>query len=306
MPVNRAAATAPSRRVEFRRLLSGSELIICPGVVNALTARVAEAAGFELIYATGAGIANAQLGVPDVGLLTMTEVLETNRRIVQSVSVPVLADIDTGYGGAFNVYRTVREFEAAGLAGVQVEDQVNPKRCGHFDNKEVVPLGEMLERLVAAREARLDPEMVIVARTDSLATHGVEEAIRRANYFVEAGADVVFVEAPQAAEDVRRIPREVAAPVLINIVEGGLTPNLPPAELAAMGYRIALYANTVLRAATAASTKALEVLRRTGQTKELVGSILSWEDRQRLVGLDEWLELGNAIAGRAQTILGKD
>jgi 2-methylisocitrate lyase-like PEP mutase family enzyme len=297
--------TVESRRARFRRLINGAELVICPGVVNALSARIAEAAGFELIYATGAGIANAHLGVPDIGLLTMMEVLETDRRIAQSVSIPVLADIDTGYGGAFNVYRTVREFEAGGLAGIQIEDQINPKRCGHFDNKEVVSLSEMLERLIAAREARTDPDLVIVARTDSLATHGVDEAIRRANFFVEAGADVVFVEGPELVEDVRRIPREVAAPVLINVVEGGRTPNLPPTELSAMGYRIALYANTVLRAATAASATALEVLRRTGETKELMGSILSWEARQKLVGLDEWLELGNAIADTAQRIIEK-
>ena len=192
--------TVESRRAQFRRLIDGSQLVICPGVVNALTARVAEAAGFELIYATGAGIANAHLGVPDVGLLTMMEVLETDRRIAQSVSIPVLADIDSGYGGTFNVYRTVREFEAA---------------------------------------------------------------------------------------------------------EGGRTPNLPPVELSALGYRIALYTNTVLRAATAASATALEVLRRTGETKELMGSILSWEDRQNLVGLDEWLELGNSIAD-AEEIIGSD
>lgn len=294
--------TIETPRARFRRLVAGSTLIVCPGVVNALTARAAEAAGFELIYATGGGIANALLGFPDIGLLTMTELLDIDRKITHSVSVPVLADIDTGYGGAFNVYRTVREFEAAGLAGVQIEDQVNPKRCGHFDDKEVVSLSEMLERLIAAREARKDPDLVIVARTDSLATHGVAEAIRRANAFVEAGADVVFVEAPEEEDDVRRIPLEVDAPVLINIVEGGRTPALPPMELEAMGYRIALYANTVLRAAAAASAAALEVLGRTGETKELMGSILSWEDRQKLVALDEWLELGESIASAAQRI----
>jgi len=275
-------------------------LIVCPGVVNALTARVAEAVGFELIYATGAGITNTFLGAPDIGLMTMTELLDIDRHIAESVSIPVLADIDTGYGGALNVYRTVREFEAAGLAGVQIEDQANPKRCGHFDNKEVVPLSEMLERLIAAKEARRDPNLVIVARTDSLATNGVDEAIRRANVFVEAGADVVFVEAPEAEVELRRIPKEIDAPVLINIVEGGRTPVLPPAALEAMGYRIALYANTAMRAAAAATAAALEVLHRTGETKDLMSSILSWEERQRLVGLDGWLELGDAIAHAAK------
>jgi 2-methylisocitrate lyase-like PEP mutase family enzyme len=296
--------TAPAvLRARFRDLLQGPRLVICPGVVNAAFARLAERAGFELIYATGAGIANSELGVPDLGLLTMTEQLEISRRIALAVETPVLADIDTGYGGALNVYRTVQEFEAAGLAGVQIEDQVNPKRCGHFNDKQVVSRGEMLERLTAAREARRDPNLVIVGRTDALSTHGVDEAIARANAFVEAGADLIFIEAPQKVEDITRFPREVAGPLLLNMVEGGRTPLVEPEKLEELGYRVALYANTILRVALAAAAGAFDVLHRTRRTDELVSRMLSWDDRQNLVDLDGWTQLDAGIASTAGKVV---
>jgi 2-methylisocitrate lyase-like PEP mutase family enzyme len=293
--------TAASR---LRERLAADGLVVCPGVVNALFARQAERAGFEALYATGAGIANAHLGVPDLGLLTMSELLEIDRRIALSVEVPVIADADTGYGGALNVFRTVREFAAAGLAAVQIEDQVNPKRCGHFAGKQVVGLEEMLERLVAATEARGDGDVVLVARTDARATHGLDEALRRATAFVEAGADLVFVEAPETLDELRLIPREVPAPVLINVVEGGRTPVPEPGELEAMGYRVALYANAALRVAAAATERALAVLRRTGGTAGL--EMLGWDARQALVDLDGWSGLADAVAGRASALAARE
>jgi 2,3-dimethylmalate lyase len=294
--------TGDVRRAKFRELIDGDGLVVCPGVVDALYARLAERAGFELVYATGAGIANSHLGVPDLGLLTMTELLEISRRIAHAVDIPVLADIDTGYGGALNVYRTVTDFEAAGVAGVQIEDQVNPKRCGHFSDKQVVSLGEMLERITAARQARSDENLVIVARTDAVSTHGLGEAIRRANAFVEAGADLIFIEAPERIEDLVGIPGEVAAPVLVNMVEGGRTPALPPAQLEEMGYRVALYANAILRVALAAASDALVVLRQTGDTGDLLSRMVSWDDRQSLVDLQGWLDLDETIGATARSI----
>lgn len=294
------SSTADGRRAAFRRLLSREEMVVCPGVVNALFARLAERAGFELLYATGAGIANSHLGAPDLGLLTMSELLEIDRRIAESVSVPVLADIDTGYGGALNVYRTVREFTAAGVAGVQIEDQVNPKRCGHFADKEVVSRTEMLERILAAKEARADSGLVIVARTDALATEGVAEAITRANLCASAGADVIFVEAPSRPEDIALIPKEVAAPVLINMVEGGVTPLVGSEQLRQFGYKIVLYANALLRTALWAASQALATLGATGSTSSLTTGMLGWNERQALVGLDPLLELGRSIEEKAR------
>jgi 2-methylisocitrate lyase-like PEP mutase family enzyme len=292
-----------STRFLLRRLIEGERLVICPGVSDPFVARLVEQAGFAMVFSSGAGIANWMLGLPDLGLATMGEILEATRRIVGAVQIPLLADIDTGYGGAINVYRTVQAFEAAGAAGVQIEDQVNPKRCGHLSRKEVVPLGEMIERLVAASEARRDPAMVIAARTDAVATHGLAEAIRRGRAFAEAGADVVFVEAPTTLDDIATIPGEIPAPLLINIVEGGLTPAVSHEELERMGYRIALHANAVMRVASAAARDALERLRLTGDPSEAGRPMLSWTDRQAAVGLPEWEALEDTLGARTSELM---
>jgi 2-methylisocitrate lyase-like PEP mutase family enzyme len=292
-----------STRLQLRRLIEGSQLVICPGVSDPFVARLAEQAGFEMVFSSGAGIANWMLGLPDLGLATMGEILEATRRISRAVRIPVLADIDTGYGGAINVFRTVQEFEAAGAAGVQIEDQVNPKRCGHLSRKEVVTLGEMIERLVAAREARRDPAMVIVGRTDAVATDGLAEAIGRGRAFAEAGADVVFIEAPTTLDAIATIPGEIPAPVLINIVEGGLTPAVSHEELERIGYRIALHANAVMRVASAAARDALERLRLTGHPSEAGRPMLSWADRQAAVGLPEWEALEDTLAARTSEVM---
>jgi 2,3-dimethylmalate lyase len=292
-----------STRSALRELIGGGRLIICPGVSDPFVARLVEATGFEMLFSSGAGIANWMLGLPDIGLATMGEILEATRRITNAVRVPVLADIDTGYGGAINVFRTVREFEAIGVAGVQIEDQVNPKRCGHLSRKQVAPLGEMIERLVAATEARRDPAMIIVARTDSIATHGFQEALRRGWAFVEAGADVVFLEAPTTMQEIAAIPNEIPAPVLINIVEGGLTPTIAHDELERMGYRIALHANAVMRVASAAARDALQGLRRHGLAHDAGRPMLSWEDRQATVGLADWEALEDLLAAKRDRLM---
>ena len=281
-----ASGARPAPGTALRELIGRPPLVL-PGVADALTARIAERAGFGAVYATGAGISNAQLGRPDVGLTTMTEVLDEVARIVDAVEIPVLADIDTGFGNAINARRAVRAFERAGVGGVQIEDQVFPKRCGHFDRTDVVPLGEFVGKLRAVLDARIDPSLVVVARTDALRAEGLEGAVDRANRFVEAGADVVFVEAPPDRATLAELPARIPAPLVANMVEGGRTPLLSAAELAGMGYAIVLFANTALRVAARAVRDALRELRATGDARPLVDRMLSWDERQALVGLEE-------------------
>lgn len=287
----------------LRRLLQEEGLRLCPGVTNPLYARVAEEEGFEVLYATGAGITNASLGLPDLALLTMTEMLTATRGIVAAVDIPVIADIDTGYGGGLNVTRAVREFEAVGVAGLQIEDQVSPKRCGHFDGKEVVELSEMLERVIAAVEARTDPDLVIVARTDAIASEGLDAALDRCSAYVEAGADMVFVEAPRTLEELRAIPPAFSVPVLVNMVEGGKTPLVGGQDLADMGYKVALYANAALRMAVAGVRRGLRTLRETGNTAAVQNEMLAWEERQALVGLDDWSALREEIRAKVEQVM---
>jgi 2-methylisocitrate lyase-like PEP mutase family enzyme len=286
----------PGARVR-QRVRSDGEPLLLVGCVDALTARIAAESGFEAIYATGAGIANSQLGVPDVGLLTATEMLTQVARICDAVDVPVLADLDTGYGNAINAARAVRQFERAGVAGVQIEDQLFPKQCGHFDGTQVVPRDEFLGKLHAVLDARTDDELVVIARTDALASAGEQEAIERGIAYAEAGADVVFVEAPRTLEQLARLPAAIPAPLLVNIVEGGRTPQLTSAELGELGYRIVLFANTGLRLAARAVQDGLAILRREGSSASLVDRLLPWDERQRLVGLDDYRAMAHRYAG---------
>jgi 2-methylisocitrate lyase-like PEP mutase family enzyme len=278
------------------RFADGPDPLVLVGVVDALTARIAAEAGFEALYATGAGIANSQLGVPDVGLLTQTEMLTQVERIVSAVDVPVVADLDTGYGNALNAARATRLFERAGVAGIQIEDQVFPKQCGHFDGSQVVPPDEFLGKLAAVLDARRDSNVVVIARTDAIASHGVDEAIDRGQRYADAGADVVFVEAPPDRATLERLPGDIRAPVLINVVEGGRTPELSVSELGALGYRVVLFANTALRLAAFAAQEGLAVLRRDGTSATLSGRLLDWDERQRLVGLGEHRALADRYA----------
>lgn len=281
---------------QFRDLVASGGTQVLPGASNALTARILEDVGFQAIYATGAGITNSAFAKPDLGLLSMTEAAEEVRRICRAVSVPVIADADTGFGGVHNVAGTVEAYERAGVAGVQLEDQTFPKRCGHFTGTEVVPEREMLQRLHAAQRARRDPDLVLVARTDALASHGLEEAIRRANAYRAAGADVIFVEAPRSTEQLREIGARVRGPLIANMVEGGRTPMLPSDELGALGYAFVLHANTALRLSIEAVRSGMLALRRTGDSSEISDQISSWEERQRLVKLDEHLAFEQEVA----------
>jgi 2-methylisocitrate lyase-like PEP mutase family enzyme len=285
------------KSTSFRRLLSQSELAVAPGAYDALTARLVEQAGFPLVYMTGAG-ASAARGYPDYGLLTLTEMVESARTIARSVAVPVLADADTGYGNELNVTRTVREFEASGVAGIHIEDQVFPKRCGHLDGKDVVGRAEFVSKIRAAVAAREDPELVIVARTDALAVHGLDDAIERANAAIDVGADVAFVEAPNTVEGVAAIPARVRGPCLLNLVGGGRTPVGDLRAIASMGYRIVIVPGLLLGATVLACDAVLEGVRTSQEVP--IASGPSIQARFQRLGGGAWDALRRSYAGEGE------
>jgi 2-methylisocitrate lyase-like PEP mutase family enzyme len=277
--------TTASRARRLRQLLDGPEIVVVPGAADAITARIIEDAGFPAAYATGAGFANASFAVPDVGLVSVTDVIDHVRRMTDSIDIPLLVDADTGYGGVLNVYRTVRQLERAGAAAIQIEDQADPKRCGHFDGQLVVPVRTMLGKLAAALDARTDPDVLIVARTDARESEGFTAAIERAQAYAEAGADVIFLEAPRTVDELAAVPGQIPVPCLANIVEGGKTPELPAQELQNLGFKVALFANTALRVGIRAVESAMSTLRAEGSTQSLIQDMVTWEERQQLIGL---------------------
>jgi len=270
----------PNRRL--RDLIARKKAVLLPGAANALAARVIEDLGFEAIYVTGAGVTNTFLGMPDIGLLTVTELADHVAAMRDAVSLPLIVDADTGFGNAVNVGRTVRTLERAGASAIQLEDQDFPKRCGHFSGKSVIPTAEMVQKIRAAADARVDRDFVIVARTDAIAVNGFEDAMARANAFIEAGADMTFVEAPRTPEQIAAIPK-LAVPQLLNIVAGGLTPMLPRAELETMGYALVLYANAALQAAVAGMQTVLGHLKAEGSLDGVSDKLAGFAERQRLV-----------------------
>ena len=272
----------------LKSIMQRRAAVTVPGAANAMFARVIEDVGFEAVYVTGAGIANMHLGAPDIGLTTMTEVADTLARIADSVSVPLIVDADTGFGNPINMVRTIRTLERAGAAGIQIEDQVFPKKCGHFAGKDVIPLGDMVQKVRAAVDTRRDGDLQIIARTDARAVEGFERALERANAFVEAGADVTFVEAPLDLDELARIPRDVRVPQIANIVFGGKTPDPGRAKLAALGFSVVLYANAVLQAALKASYDVLRALNAEGSLASVADRLAAFEERQRVVAKDVW------------------
>ena len=290
-----------SKAAKLKALIRAPKTLVLPGAPNAYIAAMIEQAGFDAVYVTGAGVANMTFGLPDLGLLSLTEVVASVEAICRKVDIPVLADMDTGFGNALNVYRSVQLFEQAGAAGIQLEDQVTPKRCGHFDDKAVIETGEMLEKIAAVHAARRDPELVLVARTDALAVHGIDAAIERAQAYADAGADMVFIEAPRSREDLARIARAAGAPVLANMVEGGKTPLCTVDELQEMGFAAVLFANTALRVAGYAMREALRDLRQTGTSDAWLPRMLGWEERQAIAGLQEYLDLSSRFAQAGRT-----
>ena len=265
--------------------------LLLPGVYDALSARLAQDAGYEAIYVTGAGLANSRLGVPDIGLVGFDTLLDHVTALSDVVDVPLVVDADTGFGNAVSVTRTVRLLERAGAAAIQLEDQVFPKRCGHFEGKAFVSSEEMVSKIRAAADSRRDPNLLIVARTDARATEGLDAAIARALAYRDAGADVTFVEAPTSVDELREVGRRVPGPKLANMVEGGVTPILSAAELGELGFAIALFANAALRSAQKAVSATLEELLREGTTTGLLDRMATWQERQDAVGKSEYDEL---------------
>jgi len=280
--------TERSTRRDFRGLLVPGAAVVLPGVSNALAARVVADLGFAAAYVTGAGIANTYLGIPDNGLVTLTELADHVAAIRGVFAGPLMVDADTGFGNAVNLTRTVKVLERAGADAIQIEDQVFPKRCGHFDGKAVIPQAEMVAKIKAAADARSDPDLLIVARTDAIATHGFAAAIERAGACREAGADVGFVEAPQSLGEIADIPRLLPWPQIINIVLGGRTPELPNEKLRELGFAAVLYANVALQSALHGMQAALSVLRRDGRMGDAANLAVDFAERQRLVGKAEY------------------
>ena len=279
----------------LREQLASGRLILAPGAYDAIGARLVEQAGFSAAYMTGAGVSAAH-GFPDFGLVTMSEMVESAARMAGAIRIPLIADADTGYGNELNVTRTVRQYEARGVAAIHIEDQVSPKRCGHLEGKEVIGRAEYVSKIHAAVAARRSPEFVLIARTDARAPLGMEEALWRANAALDAGADVAFVEAAQSVEEVALIPRRVQGPCLLNVVVGGKTPVLPTKQIAEMGYRMAIVPGLMLMATLQAGDAALAHLRDQGiaPCPDLtVGELF------RRMGADEWNEVRTRFATSA-------
>lgn len=280
------------RNRRLRELLAQG-LVMAPGCFDALSGRLVEMGGFEAGYITGSGVSISQLGAPDVGLASFSEILDRVKRIADVVSIPLIADIDTGFGGPLNIIRTVREMERAGLAGVQIEDQEAPKKCGHEMGRRLVSQAEMVGRIKAAVDARVDADLVVVARTDARTTLGLEAALDRAEAYREAGADVLFVESPESEAEMRTICQRFKgrAPTLANLVEGGRTPILPAAKLADIGYGIAIYPNSLTRVFAHAGQALMQELRTSGTTAGFGNRMLDHRQLWSLFDYDTWLRL---------------
>ena len=273
---------------QLRALVQARRGIIVPGAFNALSARVIEDLGFEAIYITGAGVTNMWFCLPDQGFVGLAEIADHTARIRDAVSLPLIVDADTGFGNALNVRHTVRTLERAGADCIQFEDQIAPKRCGHFAGKDVIAIEEAVNKIKAAADARQDPDLLILARTDACAVHGFEAAIERAQRFAEAGADILFVEAVTTADEIRALPQRLDRPQLMNMVVGGKTPIFSAEDLGGMGYGLVLYANAALQGAVAGMQKALTVLRDAKRLEEDPALVTPFAERQRLVGRPEW------------------
>jgi 2-methylisocitrate lyase-like PEP mutase family enzyme len=282
---------------KFQELLKQRGSFILPGAYDSMSARLIEEMGFKAIYATGAGISNAQLGWADVGLTSLKEVVDIVARMADVTTIPIVVDADTGFGNAINVMRTVHEFERAGVAAIQMEDQVSPKKCGHFNGKDVISKGEMVGKIKAALDTRQDENLAIIARTDALAVNGMEDALDRAHAYAEAGADIIFVEAPTTMEQLHQITSSLTGiPQIINLVEGGKTPLISLKEAEEIGFKIMLCANTVLRSAIKGITESLKILKAEGSQENVHELICTWEERQSLFKLNQIKEWENKYA----------
>ena len=280
--------TTLTTKQQLKALAEARRGVIVPGAFNALSARVVADLGFEAIYVTGAGVTNMWFGLPDQAFMGLTDIADHTARIRDAVEVPLIVDADTGFGNALNTYHAVRTLERAGADCIQLEDQVSPKRCGHFNGKEVIEASEMIGKIKAACDARRNEGTIIMARTDAAAIHGFDAAVERAQAYAEAGADLLFVEAVTSAEHIAARPPRLKTPPLMNLVMGGKTPITSTEELAKLGYGIVLYANAALQGAVAGMQRALNVLKNEGHIQEDPNLVAPFAERQRLVNKPIW------------------
>ena len=275
-------------------MIACDDIFVAPGCFDGLSARLIEQAGFSIAYASGGAISRAA-GVPDLGLLSVSEVTDRMAQICDAVEIPVIADMDTGYGNALNARRAVKQFIRAGVAAVHLEDQTFPKKCGHYDDKSIVTSESFCQKLLAVRDAAGD-DLILIARSDGLAVEGFEATIERCNAYAEAGADVIFFEAPQTVEQIERIGREIAAPKLINMFAGGKTPMVPLDDLKALGFRLVIVPSDLQRAAIGAMQRTLEAIRRDGDSSSLTAQMPTFRDRENIIGTEHWNELNRRFA----------
>lgn len=285
-------------RIKLRQLFESNELVVAPGAHDALTARVIEKTGFPAVYMTGYGQAASHLGRPDIGLMSMTEMVARARNIAAVVDVPVIADADTGFGNVINVIRTVKEYEAANVAAIQIEDQVLPKRCGHMMGREVVAVEEMVAKIKAAVATRTDPDFMIVARTDARTNYGIDAALDRGKAYEDAGADVIFIESPESIDEMYKINEVLTKPTLANMVEGGRTPMLPNEKLKEIGYSVVIYPTASIFVAARSMLQLMSHLKDNGTTAGMIDQMISFQEFNNLVGLDAAIkELEELMAG---------
>ena len=276
---------------KLRELVNREEILVAPGTYDPLMAKLIAHAGFDAVYMTGAGVSHSTLGMPDIGLTTMTEMVERARRIADACELPVIADADTGYGNAINVMRTVKEYERAGVAAIHIEDQEMPKRCGHFAGKTVVPKEEMMGKLKAALDTRQDGDFLIIARTDARTAIGFEEAVERGQAYAEVGADIVFVESPKSVEELEKIGQSINRPLLANMVETGLTPLLPAAELQKLGFSVVIFPGGLARFLTRQAEEFLTTLKAEGTTASYLDRMNTFQRQNELLELAKFDEL---------------
>ncbi|WP_339151683.1 oxaloacetate decarboxylase [Streptomyces sp. F41] len=276
----------------LRQMIESDGIHVAPGAYDGLSARLVEESGSELLYASGGAIARS-CGVPDIGLLSLTEVAARIGQMVDVTSLPVIADADTGFGNAVNAVRTLALYERIGVAGMHIEDQTFPKRCGHLDDKSLVSTDEMVRKIQAVGKARTDPDFVLIARTDAIATEGLDAAIERAHAYVEAGADVIFVEAPESVEQIERIAARIPQPKLINMFHGGKTPLVPKERLRELGYRLIIIPSDLQRAVITAVRRTLEAINRDGDSGAVHDAMASFAERERIVRTAEYLAIGS-------------
>lgn len=298
--MSRILTSRTAGAARLRELLAGPEPVLAPGAYDALSARLIEQAGFAVVYMTGFGVSASLAGLPDVGLLTLTEMVEQARRMVDAVGVPVIADADTGYGNPINVLRTVRAYERAGVAGIHLEDQVAPKKCGHTEGKQVIPAEEMMEKIRAAATARRSPNFLIIARTDARAVEGLNAALERARRYREAGADLLFVEAPQTEAEVEAVAHAFPdAPLMFNWAEGGKTPPMSLERLRALGFRLIIFPISTLLAAARAVSTVLAQIRATGTPAQALDQLIPFDEFLAFIGFPEIRELERRFGGIA-------